>query len=246
MSSARCLATTAACGLALLLAGAPAAQARHHHRDGGGGQAQPSPVVDDTTAPAPAPSTPLPTAPTGDPAPGPVKGPGSGAGTGSGSGETVEPDPEPVLPAVHESVVGGTIARLRTDGKAAIPRYAPKVVRSILRSANHIIGKPYLWGGGHQHLVDKGYDCSGAVSYALIKAGLQSSSMVSGDLARAYASGAGRYVSIYANKGHVYMEVAGLRLDTTSVGDPGGRDGVRWRPVIGKRQGFATRHPLGL
>ena len=53
-------------------------------------------------------------------------------------------------------------------------------------------------------------------------------------------------MTIYANKGHVYAEIAGLRLDTSAVGDPGGRDGVRWRPVIGKRRGFAVRHVPGL
>jgi len=52
-------------------------------------------------------------------------------------------------------------------------------------------------------------------------------------------------VSLHANDGHVYLEVAGLRLDTSAVGDPGGRPGVRWRPVIGRRTGFRTRHPVG-
>jgi hypothetical protein len=42
------------------------------------------------------------------------------------------------------------------------------------------------------------------------------------------------------------MEVAGLRLDTSSVGDPTGKSGVRWRPPIGKRFGFAVRHVSGL
>ena len=155
-------------------------------------------------------------------------------------------DPEPVLPAVHESIVKGRVARMRTDGKAAVPRGAPKQVRNLIRAANQIVGKPYKWGGGHASLVDRGYDCSGAVSYALIKIGLLNAPLVSGSLARAYAGGAGRYVAVYANKGHVYMEIAGLRLDTSSVGDPAGRQGVRWRPLIGKRAGFSTRHPLGL
>jgi hypothetical protein len=53
-------------------------------------------------------------------------------------------------------------------------------------------------------------------------------------------------VTIYANAGHVYMEVAGLRLDTSSVGDWGGKSGVRWRPLIGKRRGFHVRHVPGL
>lgn len=153
---------------------------------------------------------------------------------------------EPVLPTTNETIVKGKVAKLRTDGKAAIPRGAPKRVRNLIRAANQIVGKKYKWGGGHAKLVDTGYDCSGSVSYALIKAGFQRSPVVSGTFARMYAAGAGKYVSIYANKGHVYMEVAGLRLDTSATGDPRGNKGVRWRPVIGKRSGFKARHPVGL
>jgi hypothetical protein len=84
------------------------------------------------------------------------------------------------------------------------------------------------------------------VSYALIRSGVLSYPMVSGTFAHWAAKGAGRYVTVYANKGHVYMEVAGLRLDTSAVGDPRGKSGVRWRPPIGRRFGFAVRHPDGL
>jgi len=70
--------------------------------------------------------------------------------------------------------------------------------------------------------------------------------MVSGQFARWGAAGFGRWISIYANHRHVYMEVAGLRLDTSAVADPTGRSGVRWRPVIGRRAHFHARHPLGL
>jgi hypothetical protein len=69
---------------------------------------------------------------------------------------------------------------------------------------------------------------------------------VSGTLARWQAAGAGKWLSIYANKGHVYLEVAGLRLDTSPVGDPDRRNGVRWRPLIGRRAGFHARHVVGL
>lgn len=143
-------------------------------------------------------------------------------------------------------VVRGSTAMLRTDGRAAIPHDAPVRVRAIIRAANAIIGKPYKWGGGHGRLRDTGYDCSGAVSYALIMAGQLGWPLVSGDFAKTFAPGSGRWVTVYANSGHVYMEVAGLRLDTSPVGDPTGQLGVRWRPVIGQRLGFRNRHPLGL
>ena len=157
-------------------------------------------------------------------------------------------EPEPQIPLVSTPTVSGKVAMLRTNGKAAIPRGAPKRVRAIIAAANQIVGKPYKWGGGHRKLVDRGYDCSGTVSYALIKSGtsLLHSPLVSGSFARWGAAGAGRWVTVYANKGHVYMEVAGLRLDTSAVSDPRGGKGPRWRPAIGKRKGFKVRHPAGL
>lgn len=176
-----------------------------------------------TTTPAPAPVTP--------PVPNPFP---------------AEPRAPLMPPLVTTGTVSGRQALLRTDGKAAIPRGAPLRVRAIIAAANRIIGKRYKWGGGHAKLADSGYDCSGTVSYALIRAGELGSPLVSGSFAHWGSRGAGAYVTIYANKGHVYAEIAGLRLDTSAVGDPGGRDGVRWRPVIGKRRGFAVRHVPGL
>jgi hypothetical protein len=153
----------------------------------------------------------------------------------------------PELPRlVKGKIVRGKVARLRADGKAAIPAGAPRRVRDAIRAANQIVGKPYKWGGGHGRLIDSGYDCSGSVGYSLIRVGLMRSPMVSGQMAHWGSGGAGRWISVHANNGHVYMEIAGLRLDTSPVGDPAGRKGVRWRPVIGRRGGFATRHPAGL
>jgi cell wall-associated NlpC family hydrolase len=161
-----------------------------------------------------------------------------------------QPEPEPLVPPVElvrTRTVAGREAKLRTDGLAAIPRGAPKRVRTLIAAFNRIIGKPYVWGGGHARLIDRGYDCSGAVSYGLIGAGLLAAPQVSGALARWGARGPGRWITVFANAGHAYLEVAGLRLDTSAVGDVlGGGKGVRWRPAIGKRPTFSVRHPLGL
>jgi cell wall-associated NlpC family hydrolase len=157
------------------------------------------------------------------------------------------PDPAVLVPVPSsQRTIKGRVARLRTDGRAAIPRSAPKRVKRVLAAANLIVGKPYKWGGGHSRLIDSGYDCSGAVGYALIRAGLLDTTMVSGTFARWGRAGAGRWISIHANRGHVYLEIAGLRLDTSAVGDAVGGKGVRWRPVIGRRAGFHTRHIQGL
>lgn len=158
------------------------------------------------------------------------------------------PAAPPVPPVIvpKGKIIKGKRALIRADGKAAIPRSAPKSVRVAIAAANKIVGKPYKWGGGHGRLVDSGYDCSGTVGYSLVHAGLMRGVMVSGQMARWARGGTGRWITVYANNGHVYMEIAGLRLDTSPVGDPTGRKGVRWRPVIGKRPGFHARHPAGL
>lgn len=168
-----------------------------------------------------------------------------------GRGQVAAPVPAPGPPLLvpvpsSRRTVRGRVARIRTDGRAAIPRSAPRAVKRVVAAANLIVGRPYKRGGGHARLFDTGYDCSGAVGYALIRAGLLNGSMVSGTFARWARAGAGRWISIHANKGHVYMEIAGLRLDTSAVGHPGGDRGVRWRPVIGRRTGFHTRHLAGL
>jgi cell wall-associated NlpC family hydrolase len=161
--------------------------------------------------------------------------------------EVAETPQIPTLPVPKGKTIKGTRALVRADGKAAIPRGAPKRVRVAIAAANKIIGKPYVWGGGHARLFDRGYDCSGAVGFSLIHASLQRAPMVSGQYAAAWGSGgAGKWITVYANKGHVYMEIAGLRLDTSPVGDPSGRRGTRWRPAIGQRRGFKVRHPVGL
>ena len=40
-----------------------------------------------------------------------------------------------------------------------------------------------------------------------------------------------------------FVIIAGLRLDTSPAGDPSGKRGPRWRPVLRSTQGFVARHP---
>ena len=103
---------------------------------------------------------------------------------------------------------------------------APPVVKRVIAAADEIDGTPYIWGGGHASFPAKGYDCSGAVSYALHGAGLLDYTQVSGQLAHYGEPGPGRWITIYANAEHVFMVVAGLRFDTRN--DPEGRQ----RPAL--------------
>jgi hypothetical protein len=127
------------------------------------------------------------------------------------------------------------------DGEAVAPADAPLVVKAVIEAANQINDKPYIWGGGHGSFEDDGYDCSGAVSYALHGGGLLSSPLDSGGLTSWGESGAGNWITVYANYGHVYMVVAGLRFDTSMTGG----NGPRWSDVMRSPGGFVPRHPSG-
>ncbi|MDB4544781.1 C40 family peptidase, partial [Akkermansiaceae bacterium] len=102
--------------------------------------------------------------------------------------------------------------------------------------------KPYKWGGGHARLNDSGYDCSGAVSYVLREAGLMKGQMPSRGFLTYGNRGYGKWISIYARNGHVFMTIAGLRLDT---GGSSRRTGPRWKPSARKSTGHVVRHPPG-
>lgn len=130
------------------------------------------------------------------------------------------------------------------EGEALPPPRAPAAVKRVIRAANAIRHRPYVWGGGHRSWLSRGYDCSGAVSYALHGAGLLDVTMVSGQLTDWGRPGPGRWITVYANSQHVYMFVAGLRFDTR--GDPAGISGPRWHGGWTNPAGFVARHPLGL
>ena len=130
------------------------------------------------------------------------------------------------------------------DGRALPPPGAPPAVKEVIAAANRIDGRPYVWGGGHLGWSTHGYDCSGAVGYALHGAGLLSETMVSGQLEHWGAAGVGRWITVYANYHHVYMVIAGLRFDTRD--DPPGVNGPRWHTETAAPSEFTARHPVGL
>jgi cell wall-associated NlpC family hydrolase len=134
-------------------------------------------------------------------------------------------------------------ASVTSGGRAQTPIGAPDVISRVIAGGNAIAKFPYIWGGGHGSFVDSGYDCSGSVSYALAAAGLLDGPLVSGQFAKWGAPGPGKWITIYANDGHVFMYVAGLRFDTS------GRDGPfgsRWQTAPRSLAGFEVRHPPGL
>jgi hypothetical protein len=152
-------------------------------------------------------------------------------------------DPHPSASATPAATVPGAKARL-VDGEAVAPAVAPASVKAAIAAANSIRTKPYVWGGGHGSWSSSGYDCSGAVSFALHGAKLLSSPLDSGSLESWGATGAGRWITVYANSGHTYAVIAGLRWDT--AGNAHGT-GPRWhtQTAAAAPGHYAVRHPAG-
>jgi len=139
----------------------------------------------------------------------------------------------------------GSVARLRGT-VAAAPENAPLVVKRAIWAANDLRTKPYRYGGGHRSFHDNAYDCSGTISYALGAAGLIKSPMSSSEFRRFGQGGNGKWITIYARNGHTFALIAGLRLDTTPMGNYTGRWAPRWQSIFRHPSGFDARHPSGL
>jgi len=136
-------------------------------------------------------------------------------------------------------------ATLLPGGRAVAPASAPPSVKAMIEAANRIRHRPYRWGGGHRDWTARGYDCSGSVSYVMHAAGLLDYPLDSRGFMRWGGGGAGSWVRIYANNGHVFAVIAGLRWDT-SMTDDGDRSGPGWSEYMRSGDGFRLRHPLGL
>jgi hypothetical protein len=181
---------------------------------------------------------------------GPGESPPAGVTAGNGTSGSAPPSDDEVrseLAEFRQHLQGVGTARGATpgvngDGTATAPLDAPTVVAQVIAAGNEIATKPYKWGGGHGAWRDSGYDCSGSISFALAGAGLLNSPLDSTRFMKWGAPGQGRWISIYANNGHAFMVVAGLRFDTS-----GAEGGTRWQPVAGRSYaGFVVRHPPGL
>jgi cell wall-associated NlpC family hydrolase len=136
----------------------------------------------------------------------------------------------------------GPRARVLGDGTAMAPDDAPEVVKRVIMAGNAIAKFPYKWGGGHGAWRDNGYDCSGSVSFALYAGGLIGGPEVAAGLMHWGKPGKGKWITVYANAGHTYMEVAGIRFDTSGAKVTGSR----WQNELRTNVGFVARHPAGL
>jgi hypothetical protein len=134
-------------------------------------------------------------------------------------------------------------AKLLPNGILVPPKSAPARVKAVIGAANKIRSKPYIYGGGHARWWDAGYDCSGSVSFALHGGKFLESPLPSTSLESWGLEGEGRWITVYANGGHAYAVIAGVRLDTS--GDEGGETGPRWHLDLRDNVGYVARHPAG-
>jgi Transglycosylase SLT domain len=148
------------------------------------------------------------------------------------------------------------------DGHLAlIPAGVPEVVQAMVVAGNELQDLPYGPGGHPDPLGASQEDCSSTVNYVLYRSGVRALAEIVNEnpLAQDYldwgAPGPGRWVTIYAADTptpHVFIVIAGLRLDTSHDGSDVGpnrdEDGPRWRILdrIPTWARWAVRHPPGL
>jgi len=158
-----------------------------------------------------------------------------GAGVGA---QPALPFPRPTVPGFAAKII---------HGLAYAPANAPLAVQEAIWAGDRIRLKPYRVGGGHGVWKDSAYDCSGSVSYVLHAAGLLEISEDSGQMMSWGRHGAGQWITVYTNPGHAFVEIAGIRLDTSAEQDPNPPSGTgpRWRPLMTSTAGYTARHPLG-
>jgi hypothetical protein len=151
----------------------------------------------------------------------------------------------------------GSQTKALPSGLAAAGEQAPAQVKSMVAAGNRLFGASYFYGGAHGtplNEIEPAYDCSSAISYLLHAAGLLGDYAEDSTEFESYGKpGPGRYVSIYANAGHAFMYVAGLRFDTVEApaydsGPNSGKPGPKWRvsPTIPNWASWTVRHPPGL
>jgi peptidoglycan hydrolase CwlO-like protein len=146
----------------------------------------------------------------------------------------------PVSTGTPAPLTPGQSAEYISESQASVPASAPPAVQAAIEAANSIATTPYIWGGGHGSFESSGYDCSGAVSFALHGGGLLESPLDSTGLETWGDPGPGQWITVYANAEHAWMIIAGLAFDT--VGGPG----PRWHSEpVDSPEGFIARHPAG-
>jgi hypothetical protein len=162
---------------------------------------------------------------------------------------------------VSVPTTGGQTATILPGGTATAPADAPQAVKLAIAAGNRLIDKPYRYGGGYSQPLSTlapDYDCASSTSFVLHGGGVFGLSAEDSSALEHYGqSGPGQWITVYANSGHAFIDVAGIVLDTAwyaPVQPTTPNSGPRWQPasiippqvthdVYG---GFVERHPAGL
>jgi len=175
---------------------------------------------------------------------------GDSAGVSVGPPSAALPQPTSVAAVRRQLAQSGMSASLdqatlTPGGLAVAPIDAPAAVQEVIAAGNEIARLPYRYGGGHMTYEDTAYDCSGSISYAFAAAHLLGQTVASGELKNWGHSGPGKWITVFANAGHTFMYVAGLRFDTVALAQTGSRwsDRSATEPDLAT---FSVRHPPGL
>jgi hypothetical protein len=187
-------------------------------------------------------------------------GGGEAGGEGGGGGETFSEVWPGVGPVQYTS--GSQALLSPTDGHVAlVPAQAPRAVQAMVIAGNELQGLPYGPDGHPDPRGAPDEDCSSTLNYVLYRSGVRPIAEIlrENPLAQNYVSwgeaGPGRWVTIYATTAptaHVFVVIAGLRLDTSHNGTDAGpnrdQDGPRWRILdhIPAWAHWSVRHPVGL
>jgi hypothetical protein len=179
-----------------------------------------------------------------------ASGGGSSAGDATGgAGAASLPQPTALSQIESELAASGISANPNqatlTGGLALPPVNAPAAVQKVINAGNEIARLPYIWGGGHERYEDTGYDCSGSLSFVLAAAGLLNQTETSGQLESYGEPGPGKWITIFANAGHTFAYIAGLRFDTVALAETGSRWSNRSADES-NLSSFVIRHPAGL
>ncbi len=188
----------------------------------------------------------------------PVAGAGGGSGAATapssvsvgGGGSSSLAQPISLVQVKRELAASGMSAdtdraTLTPQGLAIAPANAPAAVQEVIDAGNEIAHLPYRFGGGHGTFIDTAYDCSGSLSFAFAAAGLLGTTMTSGQLEHWGDPGPGKWITVFADAGHTFAYIAGLRFDTVALAQTGSRWSNRAadEPDLSS---FVVRHPPGL
>jgi cell wall-associated NlpC family hydrolase len=179
--------------------------------------------------------------------------------TGDATDALTDPLSSGLIDSLSPAALSSASGVAATTATSSALDSAPAAVQAMVSTANSLVGKPYIWGGGHSGWgPSTGYDCSGFVSAVLHGGGYLSSPQDTQTLpsSAGIATGPGQYVTIYdrtdagSGNDHVIIDLGGQFYEAGGgAGSWGGGGGVEQigTPSAAYLASFnQILHPVGL